>query len=69
MIAPSTSSGEEQLALMGDRIECLKELSQTIKTSNGIPILDKMFFFVGTNLLSNLSVEPTSVVRVAMQTH
>ena len=44
MIAPSTSSGEEQLALTGDRIESLKE-SQIIKTSSGIPILDKMRFF------------------------
>ena len=26
LIAPSTSSAEEQLALMGDRIECLKEM-------------------------------------------
>jgi hypothetical protein len=47
MIAPSTSSGEEQLALTGDRIECLKELSQIIKTSNGIPIVDKMRVFCG----------------------
>ena len=47
MIAPSTSSGEEQLALTGDRIECLRELSEIIKSSNGIPILDKMRFFCG----------------------
>ena len=48
MIAPSTSSGEEQLAsLTGDRIKCLRELSEIIKSTNGIPILDKMRFFCG----------------------
>ena len=48
MIAPSTSSGEEQLSLVGDQIECLKEMSQPLTASNGVPITDKMrFFFCG----------------------
>ena len=47
MIAPSTSSGEEQLALTGDRIECLNEMSVSLTATNGISITDKMRFFCG----------------------
>lgn len=48
-IAPSTSSPSDQLALIGDRLECLSELSQTIASSNGIEIRDELWFFSGDN--------------------
>ena len=71
LIAPSTSSAEEQLALMGDRIECLKEMSTTLMATNGVPITE--IFFVVISLHSSLNggrklVELTSVVHVAVQT-
>ena len=47
MIAPSTSSGEEQLALTGDRIECLKEMSVSLTATNGVSTSDKMRLFCG----------------------
>ncbi len=47
MIAPSSSSPTDQLALVPDRVECLKELSQQVVASNGIAITDKMRFFCG----------------------
>ena len=47
MIAPSTSSGDDQLSLVGDRIECLKEMSQSLTASNGVNITDTMRFFCG----------------------
>ena len=67
MIAPSTSSGEEQLALTGDRIECLKEMSVSLTATNGVSISDN--FFVVTSLHSSLNggcrlVGLTSVVHV-----
>ena len=47
MIAPSTSSGSDQLALVPDRLECLEELSQKIYDKNHTPITDKARFFCG----------------------
>ena len=47
MIAPSGSSPSDQLALIGDRLECLTELSQKIASSNGILFQDELRFFCG----------------------
>ena len=47
MIAPSTSSPSDQLALIGDRVECLQELSEVVTAPNGVSISDKMRFFCG----------------------
>ena len=47
MIAPSTSSPSDQLALIGDRLECVAELSQKIASSNGIAFQDELRFFCG----------------------
>ena len=44
MIAPCTSSGSDQLALISDRLECL---DTPCKTSNGTLISDTMRFFCG----------------------
>lgn len=54
MIAPSTSSGEDQLSLVGDRIECLNEMSQPLTASNGVNITHTIFFSVVTSLHNNL---------------
>jgi len=47
MIAPSSSSPADQLALVGDRLECLHELSKPVVTSNGLEIEDCLRFFCG----------------------
>ena len=47
MIAPSTSSGEDQLSLVGDRVEWLKEMSKPLVASNGITKMDTMRLFCG----------------------
>ena len=48
MIAPSSSSPADQIALVGDRTECLKELSNPVITSGGtIEINDCLRFFCG----------------------
>lgn len=47
MIAPSSSSPSDQLALVGDRIECLHELSENLQATNCVPITDRMRFFCG----------------------
>ncbi len=47
MIAPSSSSPIDQLALIGDRTECLQELSEGLQATNGVPITDTMRFFCG----------------------
>jgi len=44
MIAPSSSSPS---ALVGDRIECLHELSENLQATNFVPITDRMRFFCG----------------------
>ena len=66
MIAPSTSSPVDQLALVGDRTECLQELSRPVIASNGVA------FSVGISLHNSLKeghrlVVPTSVVGVAVK--
>ena len=47
MIAPSSSSPADQLALVGDRLECLQDLSEGLVTTNGVTITDKLRFFCG----------------------
>ena len=47
IIALSSSSLEDQAALISDRLECIKELTKQITTKNGITVTDKLFFFTG----------------------
>ncbi len=47
MIEPSSSSPSDQLALFGDRTECLQELSEVLQATNSVPITDRMRFFCG----------------------
>ena len=47
MIAPSSSSPDEQLALVPDRCECLQEFSQPIILQSGIQVSDCLRFFCG----------------------
>jgi len=47
MISPSSSSPSNQLALVGDRVECLQEMSSSIVAGNGVVVHDKTRFFCG----------------------
>ena len=47
IIAISSSSIQDQAALIGDRADCIQELSAPLKTDNNIPITDKLKFFNG----------------------
>lgn len=47
MVAPSSSSPSDQLSLIGDRLESLTELSQTVVSSCGVVIQDELRFFCG----------------------
>ena len=47
MIAPCSFSPVDQLALVGDRLECLQELSLPVKASNGIEVNDCLRFLCG----------------------
>ena len=47
MISCSSSSLSDQLATIGDRLDCLFDLNESITSSNGVPIHDKLKFFVG----------------------
>ena len=47
MIAPSSSSPDEQLALVPDRVECLQQLTQPIVSQTGLHINDCLRFFCG----------------------
>ena len=47
MICVSSSSSEDQAAFLQDRLNCLFSLSESIQASNGVPITDKLRFFVG----------------------
>lgn len=72
MILPSGSSPSNQLALVGDRVECLQEMSSNIVASNGVVVHDKMRFFCGDKParqfnVKNRLLEPTSVVGVAVE--
>jgi len=47
MFAPSSSSPADQLVLVGDRLECLQDLSEGLPATNGVTITDKLRFFCG----------------------
>ena len=47
VIALSSSSQEDQAALISDRKECLKEVTLKLTTQDGIEITDRLFFFLG----------------------
>ena len=47
IISPSSSSPSDQLALIGDRVECLQEMSISLTASNGVVVNDTMRFFCG----------------------
>ncbi len=67
MIAPSSSSLSDQLALVGDRIKCLRGLNQTLQSSNGVPIVDTMSFFAETNQPSNSRGVGRSGARISAE--
>lgn len=47
IISPSSSSPSDQIALIGDRVECLQEMAIPLKASNGVVVSDTMRFFCG----------------------
>lgn len=47
IIAMSSSSIHDQAALISDRVSCIKDMSEVLYTSKGIPINDKLAFFYG----------------------
>ena len=47
VIARSTSSDTEQLCYVETRVECLKDLSETLTSKSGIEVNDKVRFFHG----------------------
>ena len=47
MIAACSSSAEDQVALISDRLECLSDLSKPLKASNGVQVHDELCFFKG----------------------
>lgn len=46
-MAAGSSSTENQVAIIQERIDCLHELSTDLTASNGAVIHDKMMFFIG----------------------
>ncbi len=47
ILAISSSTIEDQAALIGDRVDCMIELSTEVTTQSGIPITDRLMFFYG----------------------
>jgi hypothetical protein len=47
LLACCSSTVEDQAALIGDRLSCLLELSEPVKTETGIEITDTLRFFTG----------------------
>ena len=47
IMAAGSSSIEDQVSIIQDRIDCLQELSINLTASNGVVIHDKMMFFIG----------------------
>ena len=47
MICMSSSSVDDQAAIIPDRLECLSSLSQPLISGNGVEINDVLRFFVG----------------------
>ena len=47
MIVISSSSINDQAALIADRMNCIREMSVQLCTENGISITDRLMFFYG----------------------
>ena len=47
LLAAGSSSVDDQVALLQDRIDCLLDLTTELNTSKGIKICDKLKFFIG----------------------
>lgn len=47
IIAMSSSSIQDQAALIADRMECIQDMSTSLCTTSGVPITDKLKFFYG----------------------
>ena len=47
MTAACSSSAEDQVALISDRLECLSDLSKPLKASNGVQVHNELCFFKG----------------------
>lgn len=47
LLSAGSSTVEDQAAIIGDRINCLLDLSTPIEADNGIPIRDTLRFFTG----------------------
>lgn len=47
MLAMGSSSLEDQVALVPDRMECLQEVSSPVKSTDGVPVWDIAHFFTG----------------------
>ena len=47
LFAAGSSSGDDQMALLQDRIDCLYDLSLHLTSSKSIPIRDELKFFIG----------------------
>ena len=67
ILAMSSSSIEDQVSLIQDRIQCMKDLSTKLKTRKGIEITDQLMFSVGTSLLHSLSVAVNKVATFPVE--
>ena len=47
ILGVSSSSTDNQVAFIPERVECLRELSDVIYSNSGVPIVDSARFFVG----------------------
>ena len=47
ILAAGSSSSEDQAALIQDRLDCLPDLSLPTNATNGVPVEDKLVFFIG----------------------
>jgi hypothetical protein len=47
LLSAGTSTVEDQAALIGDRFDCLSDLSAPVETKDGIQITDRLRFFTG----------------------
>ena len=43
MIVPSSSSPSDQIAILGDRMECLHEMSSAVTAHNGVSLTDRLW--------------------------
>lgn len=47
LFSPGGSSVEDQAAIIGDRLECLSDLSTPVTSTRGIEIKDTLRYFTG----------------------